>query len=73
VGYDFPGDGGTVLAQAEVAWPMKKIALLSKYGMEDASAFYSAGWRVLPLDDIRNGNASALFSTESQEKEAEQL
>jgi len=73
VGYDFPGDGGTVLAQAEVAWPMKKIALLSKYGMEDASAFDSAGWRVLPLDDIRNGKASALFSTESQEKEAEQL
>jgi len=41
--------------------------------MEDASAFDSAGWRVLPLDDIRNGKASALFSTESQEKEAEQL
>jgi hypothetical protein len=68
VGYDFLGDDGTVLAQAEVAWPEKRIALLSKDGMEDASAFDSAGWRALPLDDIRDGNASALFQRESRRR-----
>ena len=45
VGYELADSSGKVLAEAELAWPQHKVAVL--HGEEgDAAAFEEAGWRV---------------------------
>lgn len=49
VGYQMMGDSGCVVAESELAWPMKKIAVLL-LGTEGA-VFESQGWKVVFVGD----------------------
>ena len=57
LGYELEGSSGRVVAEAEVAWPNHKVAVLMPYQSEHESRFVSAGWRVLrdgtSADEIR--------------------
>ena len=46
VGYELADSAGKVLAEAELAWPERKVAVLHGEEM-DAAAFAGAGWHVL--------------------------
>lgn len=50
VGLELADDRGVVLAEAELAWPAAKAAVLLAEGEADAAAFAAAGWRVLAAD-----------------------
>ena len=65
VGYELADSGGKVLAEAELAWPPHKVAVL--HGEEGAGAFEGAGWRVYSasehdgfVDGVVNGLASLI-------------
>lgn len=51
VGFELAGDGGAVVAEAELAWPDRRIAVLLPEPGGSAAAFAAAGWRVLESDD----------------------
>ena len=46
IGFELAGDGGTVVAEAEAAWPDLKVAVLLPEQESGADAFREAGWRV---------------------------
>ena len=46
VGFELTDDGGTVVAEAETAWPGRKVAVLLPDQAAGARAFTEAGWRV---------------------------
>ena len=47
VGFELPGDGGRVLAEAELAWLERRVAVLQpRQETADAAAFRAAGWNV---------------------------
>ena len=65
VGYELADSSGKVLAEAELAWPPHKVAVL--HGEEGAGAFEGAGWRVYSaserdgfVDGVVNGLASLI-------------
>ena len=62
MGVDVAGESGEVLAQPEVAWPERRIALLTVEGAGDGPALEAAGWRVFQLEDIAGGGASPLLA-----------
>jgi DEAD/DEAH box helicase domain-containing protein len=62
MGVDVAGESGAVLAQPEVAWPERRIALLTVEGAGDGPALEAAGWRVFQLEDIAGGGASPLLA-----------
>ena len=45
-GYELTGPAGRVIAEAEVAWPERRVAILLHEQRECATAFESEGWRV---------------------------
>ena len=53
-------DGGTVVAEAEAAWPGSKVAVLLPEQESGADAFREAGWRVFAGTDDRAGIVAAL-------------
>jgi len=56
--FELEGPRGDVLAQAELAWPEHRLAVVSD--PVDAEAFTAAGWRCWSLDDPPGSTAAAL-------------
>ena len=59
VGYELTRDTGAVLAESELAWPERKVAVLLPEKREWKSPFESAGWWVIGGDAERIGEAVA--------------
>ena len=51
VGFELADDKGEVLAEAELAWPTQRVAVLHGEQAESATAFEEAGWRAYSADD----------------------
>ena len=49
VGFELADGKGQVLAEAELAWPTQRVAVLHGEPAEEAAAFEQAGWRVLSI------------------------
>ena len=45
------GDEGQVHAEAELAWPPQRVAVLHGEQVENTAAFEQASWRTFPADD----------------------
>jgi DEAD/DEAH box helicase domain-containing protein len=56
--FELEGPRGDVLAQAELAWPDYKLAVV--IGPGDAAAFAATGWRCWSLEDPPDATAAAL-------------
>jgi hypothetical protein len=56
--FELEGPRGDVLAQVELAWPEKLLAVVSD--PVDAEAFKAAGWRCWSLEDPPGPTAAAL-------------
>jgi len=56
--FELEGPRGDVLAQAELAWPEQRLAVVSD--PVDAEAFTAAGWRCWSLEDPPGSTAAAL-------------
>jgi hypothetical protein len=52
VGYELQDEQGRVCAEAELAWPARKIAVVVPESQEAAEAFKSQGWNVFSVDDL---------------------
>ncbi|MCY4342748.1 MAG: hypothetical protein OXE83_04145 [Gammaproteobacteria bacterium] len=50
VGFELQGPGGEVVAEAELAWEAKRVAVLPD--RVEGSPFVGAGWRVFSADDV---------------------
>ena len=50
VGFELQGPGGEVVAEAELAWEAKRVAVLPD--RVEGSPFVGAGWRVFSTDDV---------------------
>ena len=58
-GYELEGNKGEVVAEAELAWPEQKLAVVMQ--PEDAEAFEQAGWRCWLIDDSPDATAQAIL------------
>jgi DEAD/DEAH box helicase domain-containing protein len=56
--FELEGPRRDVLAQAELAWPEQRLAVVSD--PVDAEAFTAAGWRCWSLEDLPGSTAAAL-------------
>ena len=56
--FELEGPRGDVLAQAELAWPEERLAVVSD--LVDAEAFTAADWRCWALEDSPGSTAAAL-------------
>ena len=61
-GYELTGRAGRVIAEAELAWPERQVAVLLPEQREWATAFEAEGWRVIHFgsDDLAAAVAAAL-------------
>jgi DEAD/DEAH box helicase domain-containing protein len=59
LGYELEGASGEVVAEAELAWPQQRLALLLDSG--DQAAFEAAGWQCWLAEDPPDETASALI------------
>ena len=60
VGYELAGAKNEVLAEAELAWPEQKLAVI--LAPEDRPSFETAGWRCWSIDDSPDQIASQLLA-----------
>jgi DEAD/DEAH box helicase domain-containing protein len=60
IGFELEDSKGQVCAQAELAWPQKKVALILPDEAENISAFEAGGWKVLSLSDLDDSDGAAL-------------
>ena len=60
VGYELAGAKNEVLAEAELAWPEQKLAVI--LAPEDRPSFETAGWRCWSIDDSPDQIASELLA-----------
>jgi DEAD/DEAH box helicase domain-containing protein len=51
VGYELQDEQGRVCAEAELAWPSKKVAMLLPEQDGAKAEFVAQGWRVFSTDD----------------------
>ncbi len=73
VGFELAGTGGAVLAEAELAWPAHRVAVLPANRRADVAAFEAAGWRAFttgaggPVDtsspSMSGASGSSAFTT----------
>ena len=61
VGYELAGAKNEVLAEAELAWPEQKLAVI--LAPEDRPSFESAGWRYWTIDDSPDQIAHAILAS----------
>ena len=59
VGYELARDTGAVLAETELAWPARKVAVVLAEHREWRAPFENAGWRVFEAGAERLGEAVA--------------
>ena len=64
VGFELIGSRGAVLAEAELGWPVEKVAVLLPDQEAHVAAFENAGWQVFTssADDLSGAVANALVS-----------
>jgi DEAD/DEAH box helicase domain-containing protein len=60
VGYELAGSKGEVLAEAELAWPEQRLAVI--LNPEDTEPFEAAGWRCWSIDDPPEALANAILA-----------
>jgi hypothetical protein len=60
VGYELQDEQGRVCAEAELAWPSKKLALLLPEQVEAAAEFAAQGWKVFSTEDEQQKLLDAL-------------
>ena len=65
VGFELVGESGTVVAEAEAAWPDAKLAVLLPGQEPGSAAFAGAGWRVVTTDDGAQAAIVAALAEES--------
>ncbi len=53
VGYELQDEHGRVRAEAELAWPSKKVALLLPEQSEAEADFTAQGWKVFSTEDVQ--------------------
>ena len=56
-GFEFAEDKSEVQAEAKLAWPKERVAVLHGERVENTAAFEQVGWRTLAADD-KLGRAS---------------
>ncbi len=54
VGFELLDGGGRVCAQAELAWPTKKVAAILPEGADARPDFEKRGWTVVDATDLAN-------------------
>lgn len=52
VGHELQDEKGCVCAEAELAWPAKKLAVLLAERMDRAADFHKQGWKVFSAEDF---------------------
>ncbi len=52
VGFELQDDGGRICAQAELAWPAKKVAAVLPEGADARPDFEKQGWKLLDATDL---------------------
>jgi DEAD/DEAH box helicase domain-containing protein len=57
--FELEGPKGDVIAQAEIAWPDQRLAVV--FESVDAEAFTAAGWRCWSVEDPPDATAAALM------------
>tara|TARA_Y100001968_G_scaffold330354_1_gene381996 strand:+ start:7733 stop:14215 length:6483 start_codon:yes stop_codon:yes gene_type:complete len=57
--FELEGKKGEVIAQAELAWPEKKLAVVTQ--IDDVNAFEQAGWRYWSIDNSPDEIARAII------------
>ncbi len=57
VGYELPNKKGQVCAQAELAWPARKVAAVLPEGRHDQTPFDDRGWTVFDATDLTQHEA----------------
>ena len=62
VGFELTGNTGVVLAEAELAWPERNVAVLLSEQRDSKPAFEQAGWQVFhgEMEDAADALAAAL-------------
>ncbi len=48
VGYEYPDENGSIVAEAELAWPRFKVVVLLESQIEFTSVWSDAGWQAVP-------------------------
>lgn len=57
VGFELQDGDGRVCAQAELAWPAKKVAAVLPEGVDGHPIFEKHGWKVLDATDLTGKEA----------------
>ena len=52
VGFELQDEQGRVCAEAELAWPSKKLAVILPERQDAESEFKAQGWKVVSADDL---------------------
>ncbi len=60
VGYELEGPDGRVCGEAELAWPVPKVAVLTESQTEHAQVFESQGWMLMTAPEA-SSNVAALL------------
>ena len=60
VGYELQDEHGRVCAEAELAWPVKKLAVLLPEQSEASADFAAQGWKVFSTEDEQQKLLDAL-------------
>lgn len=61
VGHELTDQQGRVSADAELAWPSQKVAVLLPERMEATEAFKAAGWKVFSVADLADQQPLLVF------------
>ena len=56
--YELLNEHNAIVAQAELAWPDKKIAVVNSSDGQSADAFKTIGWQVVAEEEFNQGNKS---------------
>ena len=59
-GYELQDEQGRVCAEAELAWPSKKVAMLLPEQAEAETEFAAQGWKVFSTEDEQQKLLDAL-------------
>ncbi|MFZ2654342.1 MAG: DUF1998 domain-containing protein, partial [Victivallales bacterium] len=66
--YELLNDHNAIIAQAELAWPEKKIAVVNASDQLSASAFKKQGWQVVLEEEFNQGNKSLINLLKDRKK-----
>ncbi len=61
VGYELTGPDGAIVAEAELAWPERRVAVMTANQEAGIGYFVTAGWRVWTVESLR-GDPAPLFA-----------